>query len=114
MRNITETAPYGHSGAHATLADFITYHTDPQAGLETYQMQAILPGGEPEKPDLAALDDPAERAAIAAAVTTDPVMLSDAEVAQIVIFLQSLRDPASIEGRLGIPDVVPSGLPVDH
>ena len=43
-----------------------------------------------------------------------PVMLSGEEVDDLMAFLASLTDPASLEGRLGIPGTVPSGLPVDR
>ena len=39
-------------------------------------------------------------------------MLSEADVAALVAFLDSLTDPAAVKGRLGVPDKVPSGLPV--
>ena len=38
---------------------------------------------------------------------TDP-----AQIAALVAFLDSLTDPAAINGRLGVPETVPSGLPV--
>ena len=58
------------------------------------------------------MTDPAQVAAIAAAVTATPVALSAQDIADLTAFLHSLTDPAAIEGRLGVPDTVPSGLPV--
>ena len=112
LRNVTETAPYGHSGAYATLEAVVRHHLDPVASLQSYdRTQAILstlPGAE----DWRILDDPAEMEAIAAANRLDPVALSDAEVDALLSFLATLTDQVSLQGRLGVPDAVPSGLPV--
>ena len=113
LRNVTETGPYGHDGAYATLEAMVRHHLDPVAGLMRYdRTQAILPelaGAQ----DWAILDSAEEVALIAAANDLAPVGLSDAEVIAILGFLAALRDEASLYGRLGIPDSVPSGLPVD-
>lgn len=114
LRNVTRTGPYGHNGAYATLEGVVRHHLDPEASLMAYDpAQAILPP-LPGHDDFPALSDPAELAAIAAANELQPVSLSDREVAQILAFLETLTDPASIEGRLGVPLTVPSGLPVDQ
>ena len=111
LRNVALTGPYGHAGSHATLAGFVADHADPVAALARYDMaQAVLP-------DLSVADDeimanPEEVAALAAAVTTPPVTLSEAEITALVAFLDSLTDPAAVKGRLGVPTAVPSGLPV--
>jgi cytochrome c peroxidase len=39
--------------------------------------------------------------------------LSDAEVADLVAFLNALTDPAVIQRLSDVPSSVPSGLPVD-
>ena len=110
LRNIALTAPYGHAGAHADLRDFILAHLDPVTGLQTYDLaQAVLP-------DLP-VDDArgfGDFDAIAEAVTVSPVQVSEAEVTALLAFLDTLTDPGAREGRLGVPDVVPSGLPVDR
>lgn len=114
LRNITLTAPYGHAGAHADLAAFLRHHIDPVAGLARYQPQAVLAPFDAAKPDWALLDGKEEYAAIAAAVTQAPVALSQTELADILAFLGSLESPTARTGRLGVPDHVPSGLPVDQ
>lgn len=115
LRNVTQTGPWGHDGAHTDLKAFIKYHADPVAGAKTYQEQAILPKDyDPgAKKDWSVWNDPAERAAILAAVKTKPVDLSDAQVDEIYAFLATLKDPTALKGRLGVPKTVPSGLPVD-
>ncbi|WP_373635334.1 cytochrome-c peroxidase [Yoonia sp. SS1-5] len=108
LRNVALTAPYGHAGAYAELRAFVVAHLDPVAALERYTLdQAILPPFETD--DLRAK---ATFPAIAAAVSAPPVTLSDAEIDALIAFLDALTDPTMIEGRLGIPDHVPSGLPV--
>jgi cytochrome c peroxidase len=111
LRNVALTAPYGHAGSHADLAAFVADHADPVAALARYDAgQAVLPALDVE--DDSIMSDPAEVAAIAAAVTTPPVVLSPNDVTALVAFLDSLTDPAAVKGRLGVPDAVPSGLAV--
>ncbi len=113
LRNITETGPYGHDGAYATLEAVVRHHLNPVASLNSYdRTQAILPKLDGAQ-DWAVLDDPAEMAAIAAANELEPVALSDDEVSALLAFLAALRDPDSLSGRLGIPASVPSGLALD-
>lgn len=71
---------------------------------------AILPELDGTE-DLRVLSDPAQVAAIAAANTVARRSLSDAAIEDILAFLATLEDPAE---RLGVPDRVPSGLPVDR
>jgi len=111
LRNIALTAPYGHAGAHKDLSAFVAAHADPVASLATYDRdQAVLPDYPAD--DFTVMDDAAQVAAISDAVQHKGVPLTAQEVADIVAFLETLTDPASIDGRLGIPETVPSGLPV--
>lgn len=113
LRNIAQTAPYGHSGAYATLEGVVRHHLDPVTALVSYDIeQAILPGMKVD--DLRVLNDTEEMQAIAAANVLQPQTLSDAEVGDILAFLNALTDPQSIRGALGIPQSVPSGLPIDR
>ena len=36
LLNIAETAPYGHAGSFATLAEAIAYHADPRGSVDTF------------------------------------------------------------------------------
>jgi len=111
LRNVVLTAPYGHAGGHADLAAYLRHHADPVAGLADYDIgQAVLP--DLDVADTRIMDDPAEVAAIVGAVTRPPMALTEAEVAALVAFLESLTDPVAQSGRLGVPDKVPSGLEV--
>ena len=110
LRNVALTAPYGHAGAHSELRSFVQAHLDPVAALENYDLsEAVLP--------VLAVDDArglADTPAIAQAVSVAPRKITEADVTALVAFLDTLTDPASIEGHLGIPQTVPSGLPVDR
>ncbi|MFA3916815.1 cytochrome-c peroxidase [Ruegeria hyattellae] len=111
LRNVTLTAPYGHNGAYTDLDSVIRHHLDPVAALESYRMeQALLPALKDAK-DTSALHDPQELARIAAASDLAPLALGDAEIADLIAFLGALTDDAR---RLGVPETVPSGLPVDR
>ncbi|MGP9819960.1 cytochrome-c peroxidase [Salinarimonas sp. NSM] len=116
LRNVARTGPWGHAGGHSDLAGFLRFHADPAAGLATYAPDATLPAFGPAKPDFAALEDLTETAAIAAAAAAARPgrALDDDELAALLAFLDSLTDEAAIAGRLGIPERVPSGLPVDR
>ena len=74
-----------------------------------------MPGDLPvaAETDRVVLSDPVETAAIAAANELAPTELTDDEVSALLAFLESLTDPISRTGRLGVPEAVPSGLPVD-
>ncbi len=115
LRNVTLTAPYGHAGAFADLESYLRQHVAPGTGLATYDLaNAILPPMDVSKPDLASGPDAAGFDAIAAAVRTEPVVLSPEDLAAVMAFLKTLEDPiARAGGRLPPPARVPSGLPVD-
>ncbi len=113
LRNIAQTAPYGHAGAYATLEGVVRHHLDPVASLRAYDVdQAVMPGFDAN--DLRVINDPAEIEAIAAANELAPQDLSDDEIGDILAFLEALTDPQSLRGALGVPQIVPSGLPVDR
>ncbi len=115
LRNVMRTGPWGHTGAYSRMDDFLRQHADPVAGLAAYTPQAILPAlPDNPKPDWTILEASAERGEIAAAVERAPLALSDGQIADLIAFLGSLTDEAAIAGRLGVPEAVPSGLPVDR
>lgn len=114
LRNVSLTAPYGHTGAFPDLKSFIAHHLDPIEGLVSYDpsITELIPleGKTPFEP----LKDEAERAAISAAVTRAPLVLNDTDMSDLLAFLFSLTDEVAVIGRMGIPDRVPSGLPVER
>ena len=114
LRNIAQTAPYGHNGAYATLEAMIRHHLDPVASLKAYNVAQLVLPDLPNSQDFRATQDPDEQAAIAAANELSPSNLSETEIIQIVAFLNALSDTASLAGKLGVPQTVPSGLSVDQ
>ncbi|SDD24838.1 cytochrome-c peroxidase [Ruegeria marina] len=112
LRNVTVTAPYGHSGAYASLRAVVEHHLDPVASLGRYDISAAVLPGPAFASDRAVPDDRAEVAAIAKANRLVPVRLDAGEVDAILAFLNTLTDPKAVSGRLGIPVSVPSGLTV--
>lgn len=114
LRNVTHTAPYGHAGAYATLDAVIKHHANPKTTMQTYDpSQVILPTFSGLN-DFAILNDARQMQDIMSARTIKPVELSQQNVDDLIAFLGALSDETSIKGRLGIPDSVPSGLPIDR
>lgn len=114
LRNVALTAPYGHDGAYPTLEGIVRHHLDAVQSMNAWDPSlAILPPNpRPQFDDFVVFNDPADRAARAAANEIDPIALSDEEVAQLVDFLHALTDPKFIDMRTLVPRTVPSGLPV--
>lgn len=121
LRNISLTAPYGHSGAYDTLQAVVRHHLDPVTSFDSYdRSQAVLPS----RSDLDAIDfsvmdsteedddgkTPSDR--IKEANELAPIPLTDQEVSDLVAFLRCLTDPGKIDLRSIAPMTVPSGLPV--
>ncbi len=115
LRNVALTAPYGHNGAYSTLRDMIRHHLDPATMLAEYSdtSLAILPETGLAGPEDPAMQDYDEVLAIFAAIEIAPTPLNDREIDAIIAFLDALTDPISLTGRLGAPETVPSGLPVE-
>ncbi|APG48946.1 cytochrome-c peroxidase [Phaeobacter porticola] len=114
LRNVALTAPYGHSGAYATLEAVVRHHLDPVTGLDAYDRSQIVLPTLAGAYDWVVMDDQVERDRIAAANDLAPVVLNERDLADLVAFLGVLTDSAAAAGRLGVPETVPSGLPVEH
>ncbi|WP_417270485.1 cytochrome-c peroxidase [Celeribacter sp.] len=109
LRNVTLTAPYGHTGAYADLWEFVTAHSLPRAAFHAWTPDmAVLPDLDVE--DWIAWEDEREKAAILDAIEVEDRALSADQVDAIVAFLEALTDDTT---RLGVPDAVPSGLPFE-
>lgn len=110
LRNVTRTAPYGHTGAFPDLQSFLQAHSgDVNPAIYNRDLPR-LSGLDVE--DWWIADREEEVAAIkAAAVEMQPLTADD--ITKLIAFLATLDDPQAIEGRFGIPQVVPSGLPLD-
>jgi len=114
LRNVAASAPYGHAGAYATLESVVRHHLDPVTALKRYDRAQAVLADLPGADDFRVLDDTRELAEIAAANALEPVVLSDAEIEDVLAFLMTLTDESGNRGRLGVPETVPSGLPVER
>ena len=115
LRNIALTAPYGHNGAMPTLEDMVRHHANPRVSQQTWrpQMAALRSVRWLEKTDFIIRSDRIEMERQLARVEVDLPGLSDQDIADIVAFLNSLTDKSEASMPLGVPETVPSGLPVD-
>ncbi|SLN53475.1 Cytochrome c551 peroxidase precursor [Falsiruegeria litorea R37] len=114
LRNVAETAPYGHSGAYASLEGVIRHHLDPVQSLRSYRAELAPLPGEQFETDFALMTIDREVDDIASANALPPQHLSEEQVADLIAFLGTLTDQTALKGRLGVPDQVPSGLTVER
>lgn len=115
LRNVAMTAPYGHDGAFATLEGVVRHHLSPMDSLTSYdRTQAQLHAAPMSETDWRVMDDDDEVMRIAMSVEIAPVSLTEPQISDLLEFLGALSDPSSVEGRLGAPDSLPSGLPLDR
>ncbi len=115
LRNVSLTAPYGHNGAYATLEGIIKHHLNPLESLENWDSsQLILPEFEKvEGVDFIIHSDSLEMARYKQYVDIEPINLEENEIQALSSFLNTLTGSESIEGNLGRPEEIPSGLRVD-
>ena len=110
LRNVELSPPYMHDGAFATLDAVVHHYNDIEKALRSYDVSQLDARIQP----LYRGDD----ATITAILnSTEPFLrrplgLSEVELHQLVVFLQSLTDPAARDLSGLIPASVPSGLPV--
>ncbi|MGZ8226448.1 MAG: cytochrome-c peroxidase [Methylococcaceae bacterium] len=117
LRNVELTGPWGHDGAYTTLEGIIRHHLDPVASLNNYDAsQAFLPAF-PRNPAVASNDfkehnDLTARAARAKTNELAAKSLTDAQVDQLLVFMEALTGASVLDVSDKIPSTVPSGLPV--
>jgi cytochrome c peroxidase len=111
LRNVELTAPYMHAGSYTTLREAIEHHLDPGATVNEYdakQLPADVRVTMVTDPDF--IEDCMSR--VSPKLAPDRP-LSDAEVDDLVAFLEALTDPSARDMSDTIPEGVPSGHPVD-
>ena len=114
LRNVTLTAPYGHSGAYLDLRSMILHHLDPVSAWTHFdRTRPVLPILASAS-DFEILDSKVDGAAILSAREQYLPALTDTEINHLIAFLHALTDRTGIDGRLGVPESVPSGLPVPN
>ena len=106
LRNVTETGPWMHDGAYTTLEGAVRHHLNCEDSLRGYDPTQL-------KPELQSTfrDAPIQLQRILASL--DPwcvggPSLSDAEVADLLAFLGTLRGPSATDVSM-TPASVPSG-----
>ncbi len=110
LRNVALTGPWMHDGAFTTLEAAVRHHLDPLNSLANYDA-GQLPALFAATHDTDATRN-AARAAALSPLLQPPVGLTDAQFRDLMAFLHSLTDPASLNLLDETPDSVPSGLPV--
>ncbi|MCB8947359.1 MAG: VCBS repeat-containing protein [Ardenticatenaceae bacterium] len=109
LRNVSITGPWMHNGVYLTLEEAVRHHLNPAQMVGNYDYSQLS--------DLMQADDWAGTAVRTAALSAPSFAmpqrnLSDADVAAILAFLDSLTSPTARDLSFTIPDSVPSGLPV--
>ena len=117
LRNVALTAPYGHNGAYPTLGGMIRHMANPVGERMRWRPNmARLPKADWLKAgDFLIQQDRLEMARQSEHLDLPTVRLSAEQVSDIEAFLHSLTGQAAAAGTLplGVPERVPSGLPVD-
>lgn len=112
LRNIELEGPYMHNGAFTELRDAVVHHTNPLVSLQNYDVSQI----EPEL-NGAFQNDPETINALINSIDQSVLKprfrLSNNDIDDIMAFLSSLTDPASLNMSEVIPSSVPSGLPLN-
>ena len=115
LRNVALTAPYGHNGAYSDLRGVIEHHLDPLGSLDDWRRDQVDLPSVPwlDELDFIVHEDRLEMERYRNFLDIRPVSLENDEIDAIVAFMHALTGRESVNGRLGRPERVPSGLPVD-
>ncbi|MCB1692214.1 MAG: VCBS repeat-containing protein [Pseudomonadales bacterium] len=96
LLNVTQTGPWGHDGAFASLASFVRYHANPKAGAETYDYSLR------HLPQFAGADRDYANAKTLTARAVENVTSkipgrtpNDEQLTLLVSFLEALTDPCT-------------------
>jgi cytochrome c peroxidase len=110
LRNVAITGPWMHNGAYTTLEAAVRHQLQAVESLKSYDPSQLSP---------LLKDTCQEQSEVIAAIlaTADPyaqkgVGLSEAEIRQLIAFLEALTSPSALHLEGLIPASVPSGLPV--
>ncbi len=110
LRNVALTGPWMHNGAYTSLEAALRHHLDAAAALQGYDPAQLAPGLE----ETCQEDDGTIQSILQTLdpLILDPIELSEAQIADLLAFLNALTSPSAIDLREAIPNAVPSGLPV--
>ncbi|MGR3677689.1 MAG: cytochrome-c peroxidase [Paracoccaceae bacterium] len=106
LRNIGQTAPYGHNGAFPTLESVVRHHLDPDASLALWTPDtAALPEIEwLEAVDFVIWQDRMELSRQQKFRDIKPISLTDDEVQHLVAFLNALTGTTLDTPPFGVPE----------
>ena len=90
----------------------IRHHLDPIGALYGFDKSAVILPKLAGASDFKILDAKAEVDEIQRANELSLPALTNQEVDHLIAFLNALTDRKGVDGRLGVPTSVPSGLPV--
>ena len=115
LRNVALTAPYGHNGVYPTLRGFLEHHINPREGFEQFSPKdVVLPRADwLSEDDLAIWQNAREVEQQRRAILPVKLDLSSEEIAELEAFLGALTGASVDQLPFGVPETVPSGLPVD-
>ncbi len=116
LRNVALTAPYGHNGAYPTLEGIIRHHLDPDAALASWTPQTAALPAAPwlEAIDFVVWQDRFEMERQRSVRDVTAMTLTQGEIDDLVAFLNALTGTSLKTPPFGVPQSVPSGLPVDQ
>lgn len=95
LLNVGVTGPYGHDGAYATLEGIVRHHLNPAAAVAAYDLAQLDPSVQTKHMQLnteRALAKLGENRRLGLP-SIEKVQLSDAQVADLLAFLETLTDP---------------------
>ena len=107
LRNVAETAPYGYSGSYVTLREVIDHHIDPEKALGQFVRTHSGRSGTLAPKNIERIEQ------LSKSTQARSPSLTASEIDDLIAFLGSLTDGASLKGRLGKPLEVPSSLALD-
>ncbi|MGA9411716.1 MAG: cytochrome c peroxidase [Roseobacter sp.] len=105
LRNVALTGPYGHNGAYPTLEGMIRHHLDPLAARAQWNQEAARLPKIPwlEDVDFILDEDVIETKRQVAAIQIAPRQLADAEIRDLVAFLEALTGTTVHKPPFGVP-----------
>ncbi|KAA3643030.1 MAG: cytochrome-c peroxidase [Chloroflexi bacterium] len=111
LRNVVLTGPWMHNGTYTTLEAAVLHQLDPLKDMYAYDPTVLDP--------LVDIEYITHDYVVSTMLETiDPVAretieLSQAEIGDLLAFLEALTSPSALDMSDDIPESVPSGLPVN-
>ena len=105
LRNVTETAPYGHNGAFPDLEGIIRHHLNPSQSLAawTQEMAALPDVSWLAQVDFIVWQDRFEMERQRQKIDIRPIRLSDKQIADLIAFLGALTGTTRDAPPFGVP-----------